>query len=175
MALAAVCAAVAAAGCGSDEEQQGAPIPAETAAQLQQRLDVVERQFEVGGGACKDLLEETFPIIEDDLRALPEDLDPDVRRALEDSFNRLRELASSECDEEKGEETTPTETVPTETVPPETVPPETVPTETVPPETEGEELEEGPGQGQGNKKPKKNQGSGQGTPQDGGQPAPGNP
>ena len=162
-----VCGGLVLAGCGGDDEEKGRPIPADAAAQLQQRLDVVERQFEVAGGACADLQKETFPVIEDDLNALPADVDPDVRRALEESFTRLRELTSAECDEEKGQETTPTETTPTvptetETVPTET---ETVPTETTPTDEQDQNNGNGNGDGNGkNKDKQKNKGGGQGVP-----------
>src|SRR3712207_7420739 len=45
-----------------------------------------------------------------DLDRIPSSVDADVRRALRDSFDRLFELASTQCDEEAGQETTPTET-----------------------------------------------------------------
>jgi hypothetical protein len=170
LALAACGVALAVGGCGSDEEE-GNPIPADTAGRLQQRLEVVEAQFEHGGGACNDILDETFPVIEQDLRSLPEDVDPDVRRALEDSFVRLRELIGSDCDEERGEETTPTETETTETVPTVPTETETTPTETEPTETDAEQA---PGKRK-EKKEKENEGGGQGGAggQGGGAPAPG--
>jgi hypothetical protein len=165
--MAAVCGGLALPGCGGDDEEKGRPIPADSAAQLQERLNVVQRQFDVAGGACKDLQDETFRVIEDDLNALPSDVDPDVRSALEESFTRLQELTSEQCDEEKGQETTPTETTPTvppetETVPTET---ETAPTETTP--TDEQDQENGKGQGKGKNKNKDNQNN-----QGGGQIAP---
>jgi hypothetical protein len=174
LALAAACAAsLAVAACGSDEEG-GDPIPSDVAARLEQRLNVVEAQFKEAGGACEDLQNETFQVIEQDLQSLPEDVDPDVRRALEESFVRLRDLSASECDDEKGQETTPTETettpTETETTPTET---ETTPTE---PETTPTGQEEGPGKDKKEKKKdEENEGGGQGGAggQGGGAPAPG--
>lgn len=146
-----------AAGCGSDdEERQG--IPSDLASRLETRLDVVERQLREGGGACADIQNETFRVIEQDLGQIPADTDPEVRSALEESFQRLQELARSECDEERGQETTPTETEQTPTLP-------EVPTETETTPTETEE-QEGQGEQNGNKDDakgrEKNRGGGQG-------------
>jgi hypothetical protein len=123
-------------GCGSDDEE-GAPIPAAAAAELQKRLDSVENRFEFGGGACNDIADDERRVSAT-IESLPADVDPDVRQALEDSFSRLFELTDEQCDEQKGQDTetepepeTETETTPTE---PETET-ETTPTE---PETETE-------------------------------------
>jgi cell division septation protein DedD len=151
--LVAIGTCLAAAGCGSDDE--GASIPAAQAAELELRLDEVQRRFEFGDGACDDIQNDSRPGIEEVLGTLPEDVDEDVRQALEDGFDRLFDLSSEQCDEDKGQETesepvpvvpepeptpTETETVPTET---ETTPTETE-TETEPePEPEEEEGAEG--------------------------------
>jgi hypothetical protein len=135
-------AAGLAAGCGSDDEQ-GEPIPADTAAVLQSRLDEVQRRFEFGGGACADILNDSEPAVDAAIDSMPAGVDKDVRDALQQGFDRLFELTAEQCDEgeEPATETQTTEQPPetTETVAPpatettETVPP---PTETVPPETE---------------------------------------
>lgn len=146
-------AAALGAGCGSDEEQ-GSPLPEQAVTDLDSRLSEVERRMEAGGGACADIIGDTLPAVNTTIQSLPEDVDPDVRQALLDGFNRLFELTGEQCDVEKGQETQPepllepepeteTETTPTET---ETTPTETTPTETTPttPEEPIEPLEEDP-------------------------------
>jgi hypothetical protein len=147
-----------AAGCGSDDEPEGAPIPQQAAADIESRLAEVERRMEAGGGACADIQNDTKPAVDSIVASLPSDVDADVKAALQDSVDRLFDLTEQECDEEKGQDTetqaepppepeTETETVPTETVPPETEtvpPPEEEPPEEVPP---GQDGELPPGQG----------------------------
>jgi hypothetical protein len=130
-------AAGLAAGCGSDDDgQEGEPIPAQAAADLQSRLDEVERRMEAGGGACADIQNDTLPAIQSTIDSLPDDVDAELRDALVRSFERLFELTQEQCDEQQGQET--------ETEPP---PAEPQPTETIPPEEEedeGDEEEEAP-------------------------------
>jgi hypothetical protein len=147
-----VLAALFAAGCGSDDKE-GEPIPAADAQALVTQLDQTEQLVE--DGTCRGA---RFQVtgdgqLEDKVAALPEDVDADVRQALEDGLDRLAGLIDDECgqDEEPETETDTTETEPevptetqeteeddgeeTETEPPltETEPP---PTETEPPPTE---------------------------------------
>ena len=137
-------AAGLAAGCGSDEEE-GAGIPVEAAEQLQSRLVEVRNRFEFGGGACEDISDDSAPAVDEIIQSLPDDVDPDVRDALRQGFDRLFELSAEQCEPEEAQTDTEaesppeTETTPTETTPPETTPPET--TEPAPPQ------EPGPGQG----------------------------
>jgi hypothetical protein len=131
-------AAGLAAGCGSDDDgQEGEPIPPQAAADLQSRLDEVERRMEAGGGACADIQNDTLPAIQSTIDSLPDDVDAELRDALVRSFERLFELTQEQCDEQQGQET--------ETEPP---PAEPQPTETIPPEEEedgeGDEEEEAP-------------------------------
>ena len=132
----ALAACLVAAGCGSDEE--GEPIPANIAGQLQTRLAEVERRFEFGNGACADIQNDSLPAVEDLLASIPENVDADVRQGLTEGFDRLFVLTEEQCQQTQTEtETEPApapETVPTE--PTETTPP---PTETTPPPTETEE------------------------------------
>jgi hypothetical protein len=130
-------ACLVAAGCGSDDE--GAGIPADSAQQLQDRLDEIQRRFEFGGGACADIQNDSLPAVEDLINSLPEDVDADVRQALTDGFQRLFVLTDEQCEEPQTEtepepepEPVPVPTDTTET----TAPPET--TETIPPPTETE-------------------------------------
>ena len=133
--LLALGACLAAAGCGSDDEK-GGPIPAAQATALQARLDETENRLANGSeGACKDILDDTMPEVGNILDTLPNSVDPDVRDALEQSFDNLWGLVESECQDLKPDEpaqTTPTtpETTPTET--------QTETTETTPPETSTE-------------------------------------
>ena len=154
----ALAAGTLAAGCGSDE---GAPIPANLANQLETRLDEIERRFEFAGGACADIENDSQPAVDQLVASVPDDVDADVRRALQESFDRLFALTAEQCEQQQTEtetepEPTPApepEPVPTDTAPPETTetepPPETdtapAPdeTETTPPPGEGEEGEGG--------------------------------
>jgi hypothetical protein len=150
-------------GCGGDDE--GKPIPAATAAALQNQLDGVQARLDNGSaGACKDILEgprgPNLDAVQQLIGDMPDDVDADVRSALEESFDHLWELVQQECDDREQTkttptdtepETTPTETEPTETTPTETEPTETQPTETTPTETEGDGDSGGvPGNGNGN-------------------------
>jgi hypothetical protein len=140
-------AAGLAAGCGADEESKRS-IPAATAQELETRLDEVERRFDVGGGACADIENDSRPAVETILASLPPSVDRDERNALVESFDRLFELTAAQCDEEESS-TTPTPTTETETTETETTettettdttdttttPTETETTDTVPPPT----------------------------------------
>jgi hypothetical protein len=139
------------AGCGKDKE--GRPIPASQAAELQRQLDSIESRFRFGDGACNDIQRDNVPTVERMLNQIPPSVDRDVKNAARDSFDRLFQLTAAQCDEQKGQETTPTqtETTPTQT---ETTPP--TETETTPTETETQT------QPQPGKKPKKKEGSTQG-------------
>ena len=155
--LAVLVAAVA--GCGKDSEK-GKPIPASIAGTLEQRLQVIQKQLDQGGGACADILDKTRPVVERDLQRVPSSVSRDVRRALRDSFDRLFELSSTQCQNDTNTDTTPTETdtTPTETQPTETTPTETQSTETTPTDTQPQQTETQqlpPGQ-QKQKKPKQN-------------------
>jgi hypothetical protein len=132
-------AAGLAAGCGSDDEQEGDPIPRQAAVDLEARLDEVERRMDAGGGACADIQNDTLPAVNSIVASLPEDVDADVRDSLEQSFQRLFDLTEEQCDEQKGQEPAPAPE-------PEPLPPvETVTetTETTPPEDEGDDGNEG--------------------------------
>jgi hypothetical protein len=163
----------AAAGCGADDE--GEPIPAESAALLQSQLDNIEARIQNGSvGACEDVLagsrDPNVEPVEQAISDLPDNVSEDVRSGLQDGFDRLFQLVEERCTElreqaeseqEPAEPETETVAPPeTVTVPPpetetETVPPpetETVPppeTETVPPAEEPSEDESGGGAGAG--------------------------
>ncbi len=163
-------AAGLAAGCGDDEES-GEPIPADQAAALQRQLESIENRFQFGGDACADITGNADPnttAVRSVLDSLPQDVDPDVRDALEQSFDRLFELVQEQCDTEKGqeEEPAPVDTGPTipppaeeeedgdeeteegPTTPPEEGPTGTTPPEEMPPETPpGQDGSVPPGQG----------------------------
>jgi hypothetical protein len=136
-------AAAVAVGCGADDETKPS-IPADSAQALEARLDEVQRRFDVGGGACGDIADDSQPAVETILASLPPSVEADVRSALDESFDRLFELTAEQCDDEE-QTTTPTETETTETTePPETTDTtdtettdttetDTLPTETVPP------------------------------------------
>jgi hypothetical protein len=181
----ALAACLAAVGCGSDGE--GEPIPANIADQLETRLAEVERRFDVGGGACTDIEDDSRPAIEQLVGSVPQNVDADVRQALREGFDRLFALTAEQCEEEQTQTQTETETDPApapepaplepETTPPETTetepPPETTETQPPPEQTQPEQPqpEQPPDQGQGGDAP----GGGQGGSGVGGQGGEGNP
>jgi hypothetical protein len=156
---------LAVAGCGGDDE--GTPIPSATATALDGELNGVQARLDEGSaGACRDILEgprgPNLERVQELIDAMPDDVDADVRSALEDSFDRLWELVQQDCDDKAREEKsqqepepepteteteteteTQTETTPTETEPTETTPPAE---EELPPEGDGG----APGNGNGN-------------------------
>ena len=165
-------ACLAAVGCGSDEE--GDPIPPDSAGTLQNQLDNIQARLGNGSvGACDDILSgprgPNVDAVNQAISSLPDGVDQDVRSALQDGFDKLFSLVDDRCNELREEadsqqETDTTEEPPvvteTETVPPpetetetETAPPpetETVPppdTETTPPDTEEPPTDEGDGGG----------------------------
>ena len=153
--------ALVAAGCGGDDE--GKPIPAATATQLDAQLDGVQARLDNGtAGACKDILEgprgPNLEQVNRIIESLPDDVDSDVRSALQDSFDNLWDRVQDKCDElaqkqgQQQQQPTETQTTPTETetTPTETTPTETTPTETTPPQDEQLPGGEGNGNGGGN-------------------------
>jgi cation transport regulator ChaB len=144
-ALLLVAAAAPAAGCGSDNEPKPS-IPASFTQQFEQRLTSVENRFNFGGGACNDIPKDQR-LVNSEISRLPSSVDSDVRNALQDSFDHLFDLTSSQCDDKKGRETdtttettqtqtqsteTQTETSTTQTAPTDTTPTDTGPTDTTP-------------------------------------------
>ncbi len=135
-ALAVGAALLAGVGCGSDEEEEPAPgIPRAAAQALSRELDLIEARIDVTReqskpGSCGDIESKSYPDIQRILAGIPDDTDPDVRRALEGSIDRLKELADSECSQlvqeiEEREEDAP---APLPTPPPAPVqPPQTTP------------------------------------------------
>jgi hypothetical protein len=145
IALALLALALAAAGCGSDEE--GKPIPAATATALNAELDNVQSRIDNGtAGACKDILEGPRGPNDDRVQQvidnMPNDVDSDVRAALQDSFDQLWDLVQGKCDdlaqEQESDQPAETDTTPTDTdtTPTETTTTDTATTETTPPATE---------------------------------------
>jgi hypothetical protein len=127
---------LAAAGCGSDDEE-GAPIPADAATALERRLGETENRLANGSlGACEDILNDTMPEVGKLLDSLPNDVDAEVRDALEQSFQNLWAIVESECEQRTPDE--PAETAPEPEPEPEVTETETAPTETTPTETEPE-------------------------------------
>lgn len=107
-ALLVIAACIAFAGCGGDEEE-GAPIPSATATALNAELDGVQRRLDEGSaGACTDILEGPRGPNKDKVQSLidsmPDDVDSDVRSALQDSFDRLWDLVGQDCDDKAQKE-----------------------------------------------------------------------
>jgi hypothetical protein len=150
-----VVAACIAAGCGSDEEPKPS-IPSDATTEFMRQLTSIEQRFDFGDGACNDIAENQ-QAVDDQIEALPASVDSDVRNALQDSFDHLFDLTSSQCDETEGEQTdtettttetetqttetqtteTNTETTDTNTETTDTAPPDTTPT--TPPDTGGDQ------------------------------------
>ncbi len=169
--LVALAGCLVAVGCGGDDE--GNPIPANIADQLETRLDEVDRRFKVGGGACADIEDDSRPAVNQLVASVPQKVDADVRRALREGFDRLFALTAEQCDEERTQtqaEPAPAPE-PTPAPEPEPTPPETTETEPPPETTETEpppeqtQPEQPPEQGQGGDAP----GGGQGGSGGGGQ------
>ncbi|MDQ4049089.1 MAG: hypothetical protein M3131_06890 [Actinomycetota bacterium] len=148
-ALVAGAALVPSVGCGSEEEKPGPGIPRTAADQLRRELDLVQERIDVTReqskpGSCRDVDSKSYPDMQEILAGLPGDTDPDVRRALERSIDRLKELTESECSElieeieKRREESPPQVTPPPAPVQPEPAP-EPTPTETQPQEKEPKE------------------------------------
>ena len=169
----------AGAGCGGSDDPEGEGLPRATVSQLERRLDEVGRRYTTARdrnlpGACDDIEEDSFPAIEELLASLPDDVDPDLREAVDDSFARLRELTSEGCAGVEPEETeteAPPPDTEIETIPPEPAPPQTTPPETTPPETDAAPGGEGEGDGNGNGNGRGNGGTPPGL-DGGGAPAP---
>jgi len=150
------------AGCGSPDEDKskGKPLPQDAVATIEKRLDEVQRRYDAGTGAgnrgaCQDIENDSYSAIDETVTGLPADVDPDVRKALEESLSRLQELTRAGCSEVKvappTQDTTPQETVPQETVPQETAPPEQTDTQqTVPDQKKPKKEEKNNGNGNGN-------------------------
>ena len=139
-AVALVAAAVAVTGCGGDDMGKG--IPAATATALDTQLDGVESRLAQGSaGACRDILEApdsrgpNKKNVETLIDEMPDDVDSDVKSALEDSFDHLWDLVQQECDDKADKQDTKTDTTPTDTTPTDTTPTDTTPTDTTPTDT----------------------------------------
>jgi hypothetical protein len=163
-------ACLAMAGCGDDEE--GTQIPADTAVALQSELDGIQARLDNGSaGACRDILEGTRGPNTDRVRevvdAMPDEVDADVRSALEDSFDRLWELVQQECDERAAREEAKPDPQPAETETQAEPPPAETETETAPPEEE-ELPPEGDGDNDGELPPGEGNGNGDGIGNGGG-------
>ncbi len=122
-------AAGLAVGCGADEE--GAPLPRQSASELLGQLQSIQDRFDFPGGqACGDITGGSDPNTTKVGRlidSLPDDVDPDLRDAVQQSFDRLFALVEQECSEEPAQ--TDTETDTTETEPPPDTETETTDTE----------------------------------------------
>jgi len=132
-ALASCLLALSMTGCGGED---GGDIPRNQANALLTLLDEAERRIEPL--RCDDLRisdDDGTPTLSDmqaKVNQLPEEVDPDVRDALEEGVEQLRRLAEAECAaQEARREQQQTETAPTETLP--------APTQTAPEEAPEEE------------------------------------
>jgi hypothetical protein len=141
--LVAVAGALVVTGCGDSGEPEGEPLPSDVTQTLLQQLESVGDRVGAGvSGACDDIYADpptgNIEPIDDALAAIPADVDQEVRSALEESIDRLKQLVDSECSAIGAAEQEETETPTEEEAPVETVPDETVTeptdTETVPDE-----------------------------------------
>lgn len=86
LAVVALAASLAVAGCGGDDESAG-DLPAEDAANLLGQLEEVQANLDVG--SCFVAADEADILIAD-IQELPSDVDGDLRRALENGAEQLR-------------------------------------------------------------------------------------
>jgi len=145
VAVVAAVLALAAASCGDSEEPEGRKLPPTVTQELLPQLESVGDRVAAGvSGACDDIYASgadggNIEPIDAALSSIPAGVDPEIRTALEQSVDRLKQLVDEECAEigaaEQDEQDTVTEEepAPTET--------ETTETETVPPETDTTETE----------------------------------
>lgn len=139
-------------GCGGSNEPEGELLPPDTVQTLLQQLDSVSDRVAANvSGACNDIYDSAdnggnFEPIDDALASLPDDVDSEIRAALEESIDRLKQLVDEECtaiSDAELDQTTTEEPPPVETTPEETTPEQTD-TETVPEETTSEEQPDEP-------------------------------
>ena len=95
-------ACLAVAGCGSDDE--GDPIPQDSAVLLQGQLDNIQARLANGSaGACDDILSgprgPNVDAVNQSIASLPDGVDQDVRSALQDGFDKLFSLVDERCNE----------------------------------------------------------------------------
>ena len=144
-------ACLAAAGCGSDDE--GDPIPADSAAALEEQLDNIQARLDNGSvGACDDILSgprgPNVDAVNQTIASLPDGVDQDVRSGLEDGFDQLFSLVDERCNELRDEADTQQDTGTTEEPPvvteTETEPPPETDTEVEPPPETDTEVEPPP-------------------------------
>jgi hypothetical protein len=133
-------------GCGSDDE--GEPIPQDSAAVLQDQLGNIQDRIDNGSvGACEDILSgprgPNVDAVNQAISDLPDDVSEDVRSGLQEGFDHLFRLVDERCNDlrDEAESRQPTETKTETEAAPEPAPPETdteTQTETAPPETDTE-------------------------------------
>jgi len=101
-------------------------IPPASAGELKSQIGDVRKA--VDDGRCNDLSGQLRQV-DDGISALPDTVDADLRRALEDAGDTLRSRAQDECEDDDAETTT-TETEPEPETPTDTTEAETTPSET---------------------------------------------
>jgi hypothetical protein len=149
-------AAVAAAGCGDDEEKG---VPNQESRALRQSLGDVKRAL--AGPDCDALSDELVPAVEIQVQNLPDDVGADVRDTIEDGVAELRQLVAEECAEATEPET---DTQPEPTPEPAPEPPPAPPPTQPEPEPEPEEPDdEGPPPPQDEGKGNEGNGNGNGS------------
>lgn len=131
-------ALLAIAGCGGSDESERL-LPQRVADELELRLESIRGRVEDGSaGACEDIYRSRddggdLEPIDEALASIPENVDPQIRAALEQSFQRLEQLVADECGEIREREPDEQDSAPEETEPDTDVePPETDTTETDP-------------------------------------------
>lgn len=150
---------LAAAGCGSSSEEEPEPgrgLPQSFVDQLEPRLEEVQRRYDDGVengnvGSCEDIAGDSFagPAgIDEILTTLPQDVDPQLRRAVERSVENLRTL-TEDC-VEQAEEAAPEPAPAPEPVPVEPIPEEEVPEEEPEEKDKDKDKDKNGGGGNGN-------------------------
>jgi len=178
----AIVTTLAVSGCGGSDEPEDEKLPSDVTQALLERLDSISDRVAAGvSGACDDIYDESvgdIGPIDDAMASVPNDVAPEIRSALEESIDRLKQLVDDECAEISAREQQEQESVPEEEPAPlETTPDETTTeetdTETSPettPDTDTEQPEQpqNPGRGpDGTGPPGQNDGGGVEVPSDG--------
>lgn len=128
--LALTLTAVLLAGCGSSKP--GPQIPAQQASNIIGRLQEAQRRSDAR--ACHDLQTNTIPALEQQVAALPPNLDQNVRTTVTNGISRLKDLVGQQCAAKPQQQQQTTQT--TQTAPPtttQTTPAPTTQTHTTPP------------------------------------------
>ena len=93
--LVAALGALWASGCGGGSGSHGRPLPSQQALALQRELDSVQRRFQFGDGACRDIQNSSKSDVETILASISTSVKADVRNAFTAPLVKLPAPSSS--------------------------------------------------------------------------------